>query len=213
MRAETGVGPSIASGSQTWSGNWALLPAAPTKSSRATMLRTSGSASPNGPNEAWMLRVPVIEEDADDADEEALVGDAVDEERLLGCEGRRAPRVPEADQQVARQAHELPRPEEDEVAVREDEQEHAEHEEVEVGEEAPATGVVRHVADAVDVDERADRRDDDEEHRGQVVDEEARFDLEVAGRDPRVEREPDAQFAVRTRTATGRRGRSRSRSR
>ena len=29
MRAETGVGPSIASGSQTWNGNWADLPAAP----------------------------------------------------------------------------------------------------------------------------------------------------------------------------------------
>ena len=35
MRAETGVGPSIASGSQTWSGNWALLPMAPAKISRA----------------------------------------------------------------------------------------------------------------------------------------------------------------------------------
>jgi len=29
MRAETGVGPSIASGSQMWNGNWADLPAAP----------------------------------------------------------------------------------------------------------------------------------------------------------------------------------------
>src|SRR5215212_6014721 len=31
ISAETGVGPSIASGSQTWSGNWALLPTAPAK--------------------------------------------------------------------------------------------------------------------------------------------------------------------------------------
>ncbi len=45
MRAETGVGPSIASGSHTWKGNWALLPAAPTKSSTATVLRMSGSTS------------------------------------------------------------------------------------------------------------------------------------------------------------------------
>ena len=35
IRAETGVGPSIASGSQTWSGNWALLPQAPMKSRSA----------------------------------------------------------------------------------------------------------------------------------------------------------------------------------
>src|SRR6478736_2453438 len=31
IRAETGVGPSIASGSHTWSGNWALLPTAPAR--------------------------------------------------------------------------------------------------------------------------------------------------------------------------------------
>ena len=35
IRAETGVGPSIASGSQKWSGNWALLPIAPKKRSSA----------------------------------------------------------------------------------------------------------------------------------------------------------------------------------
>ena len=32
IRAETGVGPSIASGSHTWSGSWADLPTAPQKS-------------------------------------------------------------------------------------------------------------------------------------------------------------------------------------
>src|SRR3954454_9541804 len=37
IRADTGVGPSIASGSQTWSGNWALLPTAPAKISSATI--------------------------------------------------------------------------------------------------------------------------------------------------------------------------------
>src|SRR5215208_5606677 len=46
MRAETGVGPSIASGSQTWSGNWALLPIAPANTSSATM--DSGIAIPVG---------------------------------------------------------------------------------------------------------------------------------------------------------------------
>ena len=35
MRADTGVGPSIASGSQTWSGICALLPHAPTSSMSA----------------------------------------------------------------------------------------------------------------------------------------------------------------------------------
>ena len=35
MSADTGVGPSIASGSQMWSGTCALLPIAPTNSSNA----------------------------------------------------------------------------------------------------------------------------------------------------------------------------------
>jgi hypothetical protein len=35
ISAETGVGPSIASGSQVWSGTWADLANAPTVSSRA----------------------------------------------------------------------------------------------------------------------------------------------------------------------------------
>ena len=35
MRAETGVGPSMASGSQVWSGSWADFPQAPRNRSRA----------------------------------------------------------------------------------------------------------------------------------------------------------------------------------
>ena len=189
MRAETGVGPSMASGSQTWNGNWADLPAAPTKSSRATMLRTSGSTACEGPERVEDVHRPGEQEDAHDADEEALVGDAVDEEGLLRCQRRSAPLVPEADEQVRGQAHQLPGREDDQVAVRQDEQQHAEHEEVEVGEEAPLARVVRHVADAVDVHQRADPGDHDEHDRGQVVEEEAELDLEVAGRDPGVERE------------------------
>src|SRR2546423_3070324 len=36
MRADTGVGPSMASGSQTYNGNWADFPHAPRNSNRAT---------------------------------------------------------------------------------------------------------------------------------------------------------------------------------
>ena len=41
-RAETGVGPSMASGSQTCSGNWALLPMMPQKIRRAEVVRSQG---------------------------------------------------------------------------------------------------------------------------------------------------------------------------
>ena len=52
MSAETGVGPSIASGSQTWSGNWADLPTAPMKRHSAATVMIPGlffSTSANGP--------------------------------------------------------------------------------------------------------------------------------------------------------------------
>jgi hypothetical protein len=76
----------------------------------------------------------------------------------------------------------------------EDQQQHREHEQVEVGEEAPVPRVVAHVADGVDVDEQADRRDDDEQARRQGIDEEADLHHEAAGRDPG---EPVQRVAVR----------------
>ena len=45
MRAETGVGPAIASGSQTYSGTCALLPMAPTKRQRQ-MIDSAGAYRP-----------------------------------------------------------------------------------------------------------------------------------------------------------------------
>ena len=48
MRAEIGVGPSIESGSHTWSGNCADLPIAPTNRQMQANVRTSQSA-PNSP--------------------------------------------------------------------------------------------------------------------------------------------------------------------
>ena len=139
----------------------------------------------------WMtcldVERPEAREDQHDPEREPDVADAVDDERLLRGERRRPLPVPEADQQVARQADQLPGDEHDEEAAREDQHEHAEHEEVEVGEEAPVPRVVAHVADRVDVDEQADRRDDDQQAGRQVVDEEPDIDLERAGRDPREE--------------------------
>ncbi len=58
MSAETGVGPSIASGSQTWSGNWALLPIAPAKISRLIRRMVVPGSVPTWWITAWMSSVP-----------------------------------------------------------------------------------------------------------------------------------------------------------
>src|SRR5262252_8006450 len=57
ISAETGVGPSIASGSQTWSGNWALLPTAPAKTRRATIQIGIVSATPGAVSAAMESRM------------------------------------------------------------------------------------------------------------------------------------------------------------
>src|SRR5881397_1147387 len=49
IKAEMGVGPSIASGSQTCSGTWADLPTAPAKSRRQiTVITSTGHWPPSG---------------------------------------------------------------------------------------------------------------------------------------------------------------------
>jgi len=63
ISADTGVGPSIASGSQTWSGNWALFPTAPANTSRATIQIGIVRAAPDAVRaaiESRMFSVPVF---------------------------------------------------------------------------------------------------------------------------------------------------------
>ena len=52
MSADTGVGPSIASGSQMWSGSCADLPQAPMKRSRAMPVAVLGSRPTTAANAA-----------------------------------------------------------------------------------------------------------------------------------------------------------------
>ena len=130
---------------------------------------------------------PEVDPDHDHAEAEPEVADAVDDERLLRRSRRRRLLVPEADEQVAAQADQLPADVEEQEVVGQDQHQHAEHEEVQVGEEAPEASIAVHVADRVDVDEEPDRADDEQQHRGQRVDEEADLDVEVAGGDPLVD--------------------------
>ena len=58
IRAETGVGPSIASGNQTCSGNWALLPIAPQNTSRAMARIVTWSSVPIRSITSWTFSVP-----------------------------------------------------------------------------------------------------------------------------------------------------------
>ena len=207
------MGPSIASGSQTWSGNWALLPTAPQKMSRAIAICQSWGTLPNFAKTACMLSVPSWVQMAMMPEREAHVADAVDQEGLLGRHGRGPARIPEADQQVAAQPDQLPAGEDEQEVVGHDQEEHREHEQVQVGEEAPPPRVVGHVADRVDMDEHADRRDDDEQACRQRVYEQAHAGVEAArdvGRDPGPERDAGASRPERRGVEQGHDGHDRS---
>ena len=93
---------------------------------------------------------------------------AVGDERLLA--GARLVGVlePEADQQVRREPDAFPADEQDEQRPAQHQQQHEEQEQVEVGEVARVARVVLHVADRVDVDQRADAGDDQRHHRGRA---------------------------------------------
>src|SRR4051794_36148355 len=89
----------------------------------------------------------------------------------------------EGNEQEGRQPPALPADVERQVAVAEHQQQHRRDEQVEVGEEPPATGVVRHVADRVDVDQRADTGDQQHEGHRERVDQQPELDVERPGRD------------------------------
>ncbi len=106
-----------------------------------------------------------------DADSERQVGDPVDDHCLDGRGAGARPVVPVADQQVAHEPDALPAEEQLQEVVGRHQHQHHEGEQVEIGEEPIArVGVVRHVADAVDVDEGGDERHHSDHHgRKRVV--------------------------------------------
>ena len=193
ISAETGVGPSIASGSQVCSRNCADLPIAPMNSSRQITV----SASTSKPEKVKALadqvgrlgedRVEVDragqQEDGEDAEREAEIADPVDDEGLdRGGVGLRLVE-PEADQQIAREPDAFPAEEQLHEIVGRHQHQHGEGEERQVGEEARLVRVVGHVADGIEVHERRDGGHHDQHHRGERIDAQRPVDLQVADSD------------------------------
>jgi hypothetical protein len=102
MRADTGVGPSIASGNQGLQRELADLPHAPSSSSNPMARTTLPDSLPTLAKTWSKLTEPISGEHQEDGDREAGVTDPVHQERLLAGGGRGRPGVPERDQQVAR---------------------------------------------------------------------------------------------------------------
>ena len=185
MRAETGVGPSMASASHGKSGICADLPITPTRSSRqmAVML-----PAPMEPMWAKMVEYSsewTLSKTRKMANRKPDVADPVVDEGLLAGTGRRVPGEPEGDQPVRAGAHPLPPDEGHQQVAPEHQDEHRGHEEVHVEEELRVVLVALHVADRVQVDETADAGHEQDHGHRQRVDVEAGVDLQAVDRDPR----------------------------
>ena len=137
---------------------------------------------------ASTAEVAELREHQHDRERHTEVTDTVDDECLLGGRGSRVLVLPEADQQVGRQADAFPAEEHHEVVGCEHQREHRGYEEIEEREEPAAPLIVLHVADRVDVDQRADTRDQQDEQPGQLVERERHVDVEAPRIDPGEQR-------------------------
>ena len=117
-------------------------------------------------------------------DEKAKIADAVKDERLLAGIRSRFTQEVKADQQVGGEAYALPADEHEQEVLRQHQRQHEKHEQIEVGEEAPVSLFVRHVADGVDVNEEAYAGDDQQHDQGQWIEQEGKIGAEGGGFDP-----------------------------
>ena len=119
-----------------------------------------------------------------DAEEQAEVANARRDERLLRGLPRRYALIVETDQKVRAKSDALPEDVELQEVRREHEAEHRRDEERDEREEASHAGIVLHVADRVNRDAKRYRRDDEEHHRRDGIDEDAHLQDKTADRHP-----------------------------
>ena len=144
----------------------------------------------DGRRDALEVERAELGEQREHPEDERVVTDAVDDERLLAGVVRRLLLEPEADQQIRAEADALPADEHHREVRAEHQHEHERGEQVQIGEVARelAVDLVVHVRGRVDVDQRADAGDDEDHHRRQRIDAERERDVQIARRDPGVER-------------------------
>ncbi len=119
-----------------------------------------------------------LADDQEHGQRKAEVADAVDDECLVARGGRELLSEIESDQQVAAQSHAFPADEQQQVILRQHQHQHEEHEQVQVREEAVIASFVLHVADGVNMDQRADAGDHHQHDGGEPVDGEIDADVQ-----------------------------------
>ena len=149
INALTGVGPAIASGSQTYKGICADLPMAPTN--RSIVIQTA-VVFPTARSEAELNTVLKVQaakrcKDEQHSQNKSKIADTIHNESLLGRIARKFLLVPKSDQQVGTEANSLPPEEHEHKIIGEDKIQHCKNKEVQIRKETPEAGIVMHIAD------------------------------------------------------------------
>src|SRR5207302_7088112 len=94
-------------------------------------------------------------EQQEESQDESRIADAVHDESLLPRIRCRFAQKIESDQQIAAKPHALPADEKQQQIIRQHENQHGKHEEVQIAEEPVVAALMGHVAGGIDVDEKA----------------------------------------------------------
>ena len=138
-----------------------------------------------GPEDIYKIQRPNRPENHEHGQQQPEVADPVHDERLLT--GSRLGLVvePEPDEEVAAETHAFPSDEQDGKVGAEDQHQHEEDKQVQVGKIAWVRSVVTHVSHAEHVDQGTDTGDHHEHDGRQLVDLERQIYLQLTNRHPR----------------------------
>src|SRR5580692_10558585 len=120
----------------------------------------------------------------EDANQKSKISYAVNDEGFLP--GRRSGILgePEPNQQIRRQTHTLPPDEHHQVVIGQHQRQHEKHEQVQIGEETVIAGILRHVANGVDVNEETNSGDDQQHDQRELIQIKREIDAEGTGSNP-----------------------------
>ena len=144
--------------------------------------------------------------DHQDPEHESEVADAVGEKRFLGGLGRSVAFEPVPDEHVGSEADELPKNKKHDEIVREHNAEHGKHEEGKRSEVARLAFVAAHVAERINVNQRANACDEDKHHATQIVQNKTERHDEQSGKFNPVERRSGLFLARKNQTSAHKTG-------
>ena len=136
--------------------------------------------------EALVQEGPAVEEKIEDGKKEAEVPDTGDQKGFLCRSGGSGSVVPEANEQVGTQPHQLPHNVQLDYVARYDQSNHGRGEQGHEGEVPDVAGVSLHVAVGVDLDHEADACYDHQHYGGERVHHEAHAQVHPGNGEPGV---------------------------